>query len=179
MGAHILPFPSVPFRFLSLPSPGIQEAKPPEIFFELFLASDTVCPTPCGKIKPVMKNIQTFFRNVTRKTRPVHQQLELPLPGSRLTRDEASFLIEIRRLREQLATITRAASAGARVAAVDAASIARERAAADATARVLADVLQRADDRAGALADFADAAHAAGASCERVYGSARQAVTVR
>jgi hypothetical protein len=50
-----------------------------------------------------MKNIQTFFRNVTRKTRPVHQQLELPLPGSRLTRDEASFLIEIRRLREQLA----------------------------------------------------------------------------
>lgn len=83
------------------------------------------------------------------------------------------------RLREQLATITRAASAGARVASTDAAAIARERAAAAATAGVLADVLQRADDRAGALAVFADAAHAAGSSCERVYGSARQAVTAR
>lgn len=50
-----------------------------------------------------MKNIPSFFRTVTRKTRPVCQQLELPLPGSRLTRDEASFLVEIRRLREQLA----------------------------------------------------------------------------
>lgn len=50
-----------------------------------------------------MKNIQSLFRSVTRKTRPVCQQMELPLPGSRLTRDEASFLIEIRRLREQLA----------------------------------------------------------------------------
>jgi hypothetical protein len=50
-----------------------------------------------------MKNIQSLFRNVTRKTRPVCKQMELPLPGSRLTRDEASFLIEIRRLREQLA----------------------------------------------------------------------------
>lgn len=50
-----------------------------------------------------MKNIQTFFRNVTRKTRPVCQQMELPLPGSRLTRDEVSFLVEIRRLRDQLA----------------------------------------------------------------------------
>ncbi len=50
-----------------------------------------------------MKNIQSFFRNVTRKSRPVVQQLELPLPGSRLTRDEASFLVEIRRMREQLA----------------------------------------------------------------------------
>jgi hypothetical protein len=50
-----------------------------------------------------MKNIQSLFRNVTRKTRPVVQQMELALPGSRLTRDEASFLVEIRRLREQLA----------------------------------------------------------------------------
>ena len=83
------------------------------------------------------------------------------------------------RLREQLATITRAASAGARVAAGDAASLASERAAAADTARVLADVLQRADDRAGALADFADRANAAGLACERTYGSAREAVNVR
>lgn len=50
-----------------------------------------------------MKNIQSLIANITRKTRPVIQQLELPLPGSRLTRDEANFLVEIRRMREQLA----------------------------------------------------------------------------
>jgi hypothetical protein len=50
-----------------------------------------------------MKNIRTILMNVTRKSRPVFQQMELPLPGSRLTRDEAGFLVEIRRLREQLA----------------------------------------------------------------------------
>ena len=50
-----------------------------------------------------MKNIQSILSSITRKTRPVVQQLELPLPGSRLTRDEASFLVEIRRMREQLA----------------------------------------------------------------------------
>ena len=93
--------------------------------------------------------------------------------------DRAAAAAAADRLRERLAAITRAASAGARVASTDAAAIARERAAADATARVLADVLQRADDRAGALADFADRAHAAGLACERAYGSAREAVTVR
>lgn len=50
-----------------------------------------------------MKNIQSFFRTVTRKTRPVLEQMELPMPGARLTRDEIWFLSEIRRLREQLA----------------------------------------------------------------------------
>lgn len=83
------------------------------------------------------------------------------------------------RLRERLATIARAASAGARVAAGDAAALARERAAADATARVLADVLQRASERAGIVGVFADAAHAAGTSCERAYTSAREALTAR
>ena len=83
------------------------------------------------------------------------------------------------RLREQLATITRSASAGARVASGDAASLARERAAADVTTRVLADVLASLDARAGALAGFADAAHAAGLACERAYTSAREAVTAR
>ncbi len=83
------------------------------------------------------------------------------------------------RLRERLATITRAASAGARVAADSNSSAARERAAADATARVLAELLASASDRAGALADFADRANAAGLACERAYGSAREAVTAR
>jgi len=50
-----------------------------------------------------MKNIRSILSNLTRKSRPVCQQMELPLPGSRLTRDEASFLVEIRRMREQLA----------------------------------------------------------------------------
>ena len=50
-----------------------------------------------------MKNIQSFITGFTRKNRPVVQQLELPLPGSRLTRDEADFLVQIRRLRQQLA----------------------------------------------------------------------------
>lgn len=34
---------------------------------------------------------------------------------------------------------------------------------------VLADVLERADRRAGVLAEFADRAHAAGIACERAY----------
>lgn len=50
-----------------------------------------------------MKNIRALITNITRKTRPVCRQMELPLPGSRLTRDEANFLVEIRRMREQLA----------------------------------------------------------------------------
>ena len=50
-----------------------------------------------------MKNIRTIISNITRKSRPICQQMELPLPGSRLTRDEAHFLVEIRQLREQLA----------------------------------------------------------------------------
>lgn len=55
-----------------------------------------------------MKNISNPLTNLfnlhSRKTRrTVYQQLELSLPGSRLTRDEADFLVEIRRLREQLA----------------------------------------------------------------------------
>lgn len=41
------------------------------------------------------------------------------------------------------------------------------------TTRVLAELLQRADDREGSLADFADRAHAAGFACQRAYGSAR------
>lgn len=90
--------------------------------------------------------------------------------------DRAAATAAADRLRERLATITRAASAGARVASGDAASIARERAAADATTRVLAELLQRADDREGSLADFADRAHAAGQRCEQAYASAREAL---
>lgn len=50
-----------------------------------------------------MKTIRDMIWNATRKPRPVHQQLELPLAGSRVTRDELGFLLELRKLREQLA----------------------------------------------------------------------------
>lgn len=88
--------------------------------------------------------------------------------------DRAAAAAAADRLREQLATITRAASAGARVASNDAASSAREREAADATTRMLAELLASASDRAGTLAVFADAAHAAGLACQRAYDSVRQ-----
>ena len=91
--------------------------------------------------------------------------------------DRAAATAAAGRLRERLATITRAASAADRVASNDAASATREREAADATARMLAQLLQRASDRAGIVGVFADRAHAAGLACERAYGSAREAVT--
>ncbi|HEY5707341.1 MAG TPA: hypothetical protein VIS96_17420 [Terrimicrobiaceae bacterium] len=50
-----------------------------------------------------MKTIRQFILKVTRKSSPVCTQMELALPGSRLTRDEASFLREIRQMRAQLA----------------------------------------------------------------------------
>lgn len=58
---------------------------------------------PIRQSQGLMKNIRTILTNMTRKSRPVFQQMELPLPGSRLTRDEAGFLGELRRLRAQIA----------------------------------------------------------------------------
>ncbi len=55
-----------------------------------------------GRVKRVMKTLRQFIASATRKTRPVCRQMELPLPGSRLTRDESLFLQEIRRMRNQL-----------------------------------------------------------------------------
>jgi hypothetical protein len=50
-----------------------------------------------------MKTIQKLLWARGRNSRRViHQQLELPLPGSRLTRDEIGFLAELRRIRGQL-----------------------------------------------------------------------------
>jgi hypothetical protein len=50
-----------------------------------------------------MKNIRHLFSKVTRKNSPICRQMELSLPGSRLTRDEVNFLRDIRRIREQIA----------------------------------------------------------------------------
>ena len=41
-----------------------------------------------------MKNIRHLILKVTRKSPPICRQMELSLPGSRLTRDEANFLRE-------------------------------------------------------------------------------------
>ncbi|WP_048639114.1 DUF2514 family protein [Brenneria goodwinii] len=69
-------------------------------------------------------------------------------------------------LRGTIATIRRqlAASETGCISATAAASAARA-----STAILLADVLQRADDRAGELAAYADRARVAGLTCERAY----------
>lgn len=50
-----------------------------------------------------MKKIREFFLPEFRKNSPVCRQMELPLPGTHLTRDETNFLRDIRRLREEIA----------------------------------------------------------------------------
>jgi hypothetical protein len=50
-----------------------------------------------------MKTLRNLFLSPVRKNRSVVEQLELPLAGARLTRDEANLLAELRRLREELA----------------------------------------------------------------------------
>lgn len=67
-------------------------------------------------------------------------------------------------LRKQLAAYL----AAGRAAGGDPAAAGNGQAAGDPLG-VLADVLERADRRAGALADFADAARIAGQQCERAY----------
>ena len=91
-----------------------------------------------------------------------------------LTADRDRASAAERRLREQLATITsRYRTLDATGA--DSTPAGKQSPAGDAIG-VLADVLGRADRRAGVLAAFADAAHAAGAACERDYDAARAAL---
>ncbi len=53
----------------------------------------------------VMKTLTQLFRNMStrRPSRPVFQQLELPLGGIRLGREDASVVYELRKIRESLA----------------------------------------------------------------------------
>ncbi|MCB0135980.1 MAG: DUF2514 family protein, partial [Caldilineaceae bacterium] len=74
-------------------------------------------------------------------------------------------------LRRQLAAYLTTARAGS----ADASAAAAGPPAAGAL-DLLADLFQRADGRAGELAAFADASHAAGAACERAYDGAREAL---
>lgn len=78
------------------------------------------------------------------------------------------------RLRDQLATLVNRYRAD-RAPSANPAAAGQQPPAGDAIG-VLADVLGRADQRAGELADFADRAHAAGLACERDYDAAREAM---
>ena len=78
------------------------------------------------------------------------------------------------RLRDQLATLVQRYRADGTPGANPAAA-GHQPPAGDAIG-VLADVLGRADQRAGILADAADRAHAAGLACERDYDAARAAL---
>jgi hypothetical protein len=51
----------------------------------------------------MIKNFRHLLSKVSAKNAPICQQMELSLPGSRLTRDEAHFLRNLRRIREQIA----------------------------------------------------------------------------
>ncbi|PWC17141.1 DUF2514 domain-containing protein [Brenneria roseae subsp. roseae] len=82
--------------------------------------------------------------------------------------DAASAQSAADSLRDTIATIRRqfAASETGRISATAAAGAART-----STGILLADMLQRADDRAGELAAYADRARVAGLTCEQSYGA--------
>ena len=94
-----------------------------------------------------------------------------------LTADRDRARAAERLVREQLATIAnRYRALGA--AGADTAAAGQQPPAGDAIG-VLADVLGRADQRAGELADFADRAHAAGRTCERAYDAIERELNER
>ena len=89
---------------------------------------------------------------------------------ARARADAAAAADAGRRLREQIAAVT----ATCRFAASDTAS-AEGGAPAVSTADLLADVQRRLDEASDGIARFADAAHIAGATCERSYDRVRSA----
>ena len=50
-----------------------------------------------------MKTIRGILWNTKRPARPVHRQLELNLPASKLTREDVEVLAGLRRIRQELA----------------------------------------------------------------------------
>ncbi|MDD5199442.1 MAG: hypothetical protein PHC88_06525 [Terrimicrobiaceae bacterium] len=50
-----------------------------------------------------MKTINALLKSLRSQHGPVYQQLELPLSGRKLTRDEERTILRLRRLRERLA----------------------------------------------------------------------------
>ena len=81
------------------------------------------------------------------------------------------------RAAERLRIALDALKHSARDASGAAAATAGQCAPADSTHGVLAELHQRADDRAGAVSSFADAAHAAGQQCQVMYEAARASLT--
>ena len=50
-----------------------------------------------------MRTINALLKSLRSQNSPVYQQLELPLSGRKLTRNEERTLLRLRRLRERLA----------------------------------------------------------------------------
>jgi hypothetical protein len=50
-----------------------------------------------------MKTINALLKSLRTQHGPVYQQLELPLSGRKLTRNEERTIVRLRRLRERLA----------------------------------------------------------------------------
>jgi|GEM_PF-908501 hypothetical protein len=59
---------------------------------------------PSGTVKREMKTISSLLKSLRAQGPVVHQQLELPLSGRKLTRNEERTILRLRRLRERLAT---------------------------------------------------------------------------
>jgi len=95
-------------------------------------------------------------------------QIETQKLKARVTAADAAS----RSLRQQLDAITGANAAGN--PAGSNADLAAQLTAARSTIGMLADLYGRCDRRAGARAEFADAAHAAGGRCEQDYAAAQQ-----
>jgi hypothetical protein len=105
------------------------------------------------------------------------QREEAALRG-RMEESHARTIEELARLRIDRADLDAAGRdlrvrLAAAVAAARAASAAGGEAAGDPIG-VLADVFQRADDRAAVLADFADRSRVAGLDCERAYDALKR-----
>jgi len=100
----------------------------------------------------------------------IHAQ-EIATANAARTADRAAGVVVAVRLRD--AARATAELAGQIRADATAADV---RAAAANAARVLADVFERAEKRAGILALAADEAHFAGAACQRRYAEAREAL---
>jgi Flp pilus assembly protein TadB len=87
-----------------------------------------------------------------------------------LARDAAGARADADRVRLAAQSLAASAAAGAAAAAVDCQAT-------TGAARLLAELLGRAVDRAAVLADHADAARSAGQACERAYDSLAKDVT--
>ena len=53
----------------------------------------------------VMKSITELLKNLRKESVVTYRQMELPLAGARLSRDQARVVMELRKIRQRLATM--------------------------------------------------------------------------